>query len=120
MAIGDVRRRSFTSQRRIRGTVVEYSCGSDVVSGLVVLVGSTAMSQETDKGAEIERRIRNYLILATELVIGGAQFKPRPGHVITEPGGEQFEVAPMDGQPCWRWSDPYHILIRVHAQQITG
>lgn len=54
--------------------------------------------------------------------------EPRQGDVIedaeggTLPGGtlaSLYEVLAPGGEPPWRWSDPRHVMIRVHVKQ-TG
>lgn len=50
----------------------------------------------------------------------GVTLPPLEGDLVhvTFPDGatEQFEVTPIGGEPHWRWSDPYHIVARVHLK----
>lgn len=121
MSIALNNKRVFAAKRRLRGINVQYSRGAGTVAdGLRVVRGSTRMSLSLENGAEISSRHRDYLILAEELVIDSVAIEPRPGDVITEEDGSQFEIVPLFGEPAWRWNDQERVVLRVHAQQIES
>jgi hypothetical protein len=65
---------------------------------------------------------RDFIIPASSLIFSGSAVLPRPGDLIREPVGntiEVYEVTPPDPtEPEWRWSDPFHTLLRVHAKHL--
>lgn len=76
-----------------------------------------------DKGYGVTERIeaRDYLMLAADLVLGGAAALPKAGDKIREAeGGKTFiyEVMAPGNEPCWRWSDPYRRTLRIHAKHV--
>jgi hypothetical protein len=105
-------------------TVVAYSRpGAPAQSvNLAATPGTTTF--EIDNGYGVVERIvsRDFLITASDLVLGGAVAHPRPGDCITESaanGTFVYEVMSPGKEPCWRWSDPYRNTIRVHTKQAS-
>ena len=78
---------------------------------------------EVDNGAGVLERIesRDFLILATDLVLGGSAVLPERGDRIreTQAGATYvYEVMAPGKEPAWRWSDPYRKTLRIHTKQI--
>ena len=66
---------------------------------------------------------RDFLILATDLVLAGEQTLPRAGDRIRESGSPDstsyiYEVLAPGNEPAWRFSDPYRRTLRIHTKQI--
>ena len=61
---------------------------------------------------------RDYLILVADLAAGGITGEPTPGDLIIEADDRTFEVQDIAGEPCWRWSDPYHKTLRIHTKAV--
>ena len=79
---------------------------------------------EIDDGSGIVERFqsRDYLIHAADLVLGGSESLPEPGDRIQETQGGQtftYEVMAPGDQPCWRYSDPFRRLLRIHTKHVA-
>jgi hypothetical protein len=79
---------------------------------------------EIDDGSGIVERFqsRDYLIQAADLVLGGSETLPEPGDRIQETQGAQnfaYEVMAPGDQPCWRYSDPFRKLLRIHTKHVA-
>jgi hypothetical protein len=92
-------------------TIVEYRQGSSSFSVLAT-IGKTVFSLNDSAGAKIIFQTRDFIISADLLTI-----TPEAGDKI-ESNGEVFEVVSPGGEPCWRWSDAYNQVKRIHTQFI--
>lgn len=85
-------------------------------------VGSTLLRVDDDVGGVRTQWIdRDYLILASDLVLGGTPIEPQSGDEIIETGGgirRTYEVGAPFGENAWRWSDPYYTMMRVKTKLI--
>lgn len=103
-----------------RGVTVTYTRRKSSVS-LVAIAGRTPTQIDSqDQGVRIESRMRDWLLLANEIVIGGIVVTPIQGDTITESNGAVWRIVDFGGEPCWRYSDATRIQIRVHSQLIEG
>jgi hypothetical protein len=101
---------------------VVYQRGAAQVA-LRATIGKTEF--EIDDGSGIVERIqsRDYLIQAADLVLGGSETLPLPGDQIHETQGDTvfvYEVMSPGKEPCWRYSDPFRKLLRVHAKYVAN
>lgn len=101
--------------------LVVYVRGTDSVE-LPATVGKTVF--RLDKGYGVIERVeaRDYLVLAVDLVLGGAVALPKAGDRIRETEGDKafvYEVMAPGGEPCWRWSDPYRRTLRIHTKHVV-
>ena len=104
---------------------VTYYRGASSVS-LLATVGESTVEVEDGRGGRLSYEIRDYLILAANLILGGVVTLPKPGDYIREVGGGTtfvYEVlAPvmMDSasgrQTCYKFSDPHRTFLRVHTK----
>jgi len=99
---------------------VTYERGADNVD-LAATIGRTIF--EVDNGHGVLERIesRDYLALATDLVLVGLPVLPKRGDRIRETQGTVtyvYEVMAPGKEPEWRWSDPYRKTLRIHTKQI--
>jgi len=100
---------------------VVYVRGADAVE-VAATIGKTVF--RLDKGYGVTERIeaRDYLMLAADLVLGGAAVLPKAGDKIREvEGGNAFiyEVMAPGNEPCWRYSDPYRRTLRIHTKHVA-
>lgn len=77
-----------------------------------VLVGGGGAESLVDGDVSIDFKRRDFLILASSLA-----FEPETGDRILY-NGVTHEVLSLGSGGCWRWSDDYHILRRVHTKEI--
>jgi hypothetical protein len=104
-------------------TVVDYSRpgATALTVRLAATPGSTPFQIENGYGVMEQFISRDYLITASDLVLGGFVVQPQPGDRITETtaaGTFVYELMSPGKEPCWRWSDPYRNSIRVHTKQV--
>jgi len=105
--------------RHMTQTVV-YQRGSDTVE-LAATIGTTVFQVDDGAGALLRVEARDYLIRASDLVLGGTPVLPQRGDRIRETQSTQvfvYEVVAPGDEPCWRYSDPYRRTLRVHTKQI--
>jgi hypothetical protein len=97
---------------------IVYTSGP-VAIDLRATVGDTAVEVETMDGLTVRTHTRDYLVDAVDLVdLAGPSpviIEPRRGDTITD-DGQLYEVLPMAGEPCWRWSDRAHKRRRIHTK----
>ena len=112
----------LTSMNRVyRSRQVTYARGAQTKE-VPALVGKTVFKVDTGYGLFERVEARDYLVLAAELVLGGATALPKAGDRIREVEGEKafvYEVMAPGGEPCWRWSDPYRRTLRIHTKHVA-
>ena len=88
---------------------------------LAATIGKTEFEQADDFGIVHRIQSRDYLVLATDLVLGGEQSLPKAGDKIQETVGSTmflYEVMAPGGEPPWRYSDPYRKTLRIHTKLV--
>jgi len=103
---------------------VTYSRGGDSVS-LSTTVGKTEFEQTDEYGVMMRIEARDFLMLASDLILGGTETEPRSGDRITETdaaSGKTFvyEVLSLPGQPPFRYSGAGHNTLRVHTKLVES
>ena len=99
---------------------VAYSRGVDSVA-LAATIGRTEFEDADEYGVIHRTEARDYLVLAADLVLDGAQVLPVAGDLIKETAGEQtliYEVMSLGREPPYRYSDPYRQTLRIHTKHI--
>jgi hypothetical protein len=84
-------------------------------------VGRTTFEIESSTGVAERFEARDFIITAADLVLDGDVVLPERGDRIKETVGSQtlvYEVVGPGNEPCWRWSDPYRLALRVHTKQV--
>lgn len=101
-------------------TPVTYHRGDQSVQ-VQASIGRTVFKTVSEYGV-VERIVsRDFLILASELVIAGQAVLPQRGDFIKElVAGETHvhEVMAPAKEPEWRYSDPYRKTLRIHTKFI--
>ena len=99
---------------------VTYERDGDQVE-VPATTGETTFEQDDGQGALIRVQVRDYLIDTSRLVLGGSVALPKPGDRVRETeNGKTFiyEVMSMAGEPCWRYSDPFRLKLRIHTKHV--
>jgi len=94
--------------------------GPDIVE-VTATIGQTLFAVDNGEGAALQVESRDYLIRASNLVLGGGPVLPRRGDQIHElQDGVIFiyEVMAPGDEPVWRYSDPYRRTLRIHTKQV--
>lgn len=122
-----VSRGSAAHKRRAKlsaGVSITYARGVDSVE-LTAWEGRTlfAIESRQEGAARVQWGDKDYLIVASELILDGDTVTPREGDRITQtlPEGDvTFEVLPPNrGEPAWRYSDPQRTILRVHVKEVA-
>jgi hypothetical protein len=100
---------------------VTYARGSSVVT-VSAVIGRTVF--RIDKGYGFMERIeaRDYLVNSTDLVLDTTVTLPKAGDRVEETAGGKvytYEVMAPGGEPCWRFSDPYRKVLRIHTKLVN-
>lgn len=110
---------ALKAARALKAEPILYSDGNGTIP-LTAAVGSTTFRQTTREGISEVQRTTDFLIDPADLCRDGIRIEPDAGHTIIRTGtGEQFEAMPINGEPCWRWSDTGQTQRRIHTQK-TG
>lgn len=100
---------------------VTYKRGVDEVT-VSATIGRTLLKLQDDYGGiRMVWTDRDFLIQAADMVLAAVTVLPERGDKIVEVVGSNnvtFEVMAPGGEPHWRWSDPYHKLLRIHTKRI--
>lgn len=101
--------------------MVTYQRDGDSVE-LPATIGRTEFEQADEFGAIHKFESRDYLVLSTDLVLGGVQTLPKAGDKIRESDGAKtfvYEVMAPGNEPPYRYSDPYRRTLRIHAKHVA-
>ena len=108
-------------QRHIHMTrLVRYERGATVLD-VPATIGRTEFQTVDDYGRLIRTESRDFLILASELVVGGQRLAPQRGDRVRESSGDEqrvYEVMAPAGEPVYRYSDPYRKTLRIHTKLV--
>jgi len=105
----------FRAQLAAGGVSITYSRDALSVS-ITAIPGRTIETVESDFGIVFDQqRLRDWLILASDLVLDGSAVVPTRNDTITDAGGKTYRVVSIPGEPEYRYSDPYEQVFRVHS-----
>jgi hypothetical protein len=106
------------------GTPVVYRSGPLSIA-VTAIVGDTSNQVDNMDGVTVRTHTRDYLVDAVDLVdLAGPDpviIEPRRGDTITDHESnpaQVYEVLPMAGEPCWRWSDRAQKRRRIHTKWV--
>jgi len=102
-------------------STVTYRRGGDSVE-LSATVGRTRYESADDHGLIVKSEARDYLLRASDLILGGSTTTPERGDRIEETIGASvysYEPFPLGGEPLWRYSDPLNETIRIHTRHVS-
>ena len=90
---------------------VTYRTKAGASIPLRAVVGSTEYRVEDEGGVFVKAESRDFIVSAEEL-----EAEPSRGDSIVWKD-TVYEVLAPDGSPCWRWSDPFHRMMRIHTKE---
>lgn len=99
---------------------VEYRRGGQSAS-LNATIGRTLFEQVDRMGIVQKVESRDFLVLRTDLVLGGVETLPKAGDRVLDPDGDTmavYEVMAPGAEPAWRYSDPYRRTLRIHTKHV--
>lgn len=92
----------------------------DTAIPLNTWIGNT-LFKILDKDAQrLEWGDRDYLVPVVALNIEGILFEPAKGHYIVETlnaVATTFELSAPENEKVWRYSDPQHLVYRLHTKK---
>jgi len=98
-----------------------YQRGAESVE-LASTVGQTVFRIDKGYGVHEHYESRDYLVLAVDLILGGAAVLPKAGDRVRETDGGKvfvYEVMAPGNEPAWRYSDPYRRTMRIHTKLVA-
>ena len=107
-------------RKKFLAKTVTY-CRGQAEAVVLATVGRTTFEVEDSTGVAERFESRDFIITAADLVLGGEVVTPERGDRIEETAGNQtlvYEVVGPGQEPCWRWSDPYRLALRIHTKQV--
>lgn len=99
---------------------VEYRRGGQSAP-LNATIGRTLFEQVDRMGIVQCVESRDFLVLRTDLVLGGVETLPKAGDRVIDPDGTSvavYEVMAPGAEPPWRYSDPYRRTLRIHTKHV--
>ena len=94
---------------------VIYKRGADSIS-ICASFGKTDYKVEDESGFQIGGQVTDFLFDASDLIIDGLLTVPKAGDQI-QTDGALYE-AQFIGDGCWRYSDPFGKIIRLHTKEV--
>ena len=100
-----------------RGELVTYKRKLRTITGLLVIRDrSTPQALAIADGrADLTAHPQDWLVRPARIDFGDGPVDPADGDRITTAAGEVYEVKPRDGEPGWRKSDPFGVLLRLRT-----
>lgn len=101
--------------------VVTYRRGNLWVE-LLATPGRSEDEQVDAYGAAYRVNMRDWIINADDLVLGGELVEPEAGDRIEWDDGtgkpRTYEAAAENGEPPWRYADAHERRLRIHAKKL--
>lgn len=103
-----------------KGETVTYSRGVQSCTPTAVPAANDYQAVDGEGGTTLIHSL-DWLLTAADLVLGGALAEPQPGDRIETAAGRIYEVLPVDGLHCFRYSDePTNTRLRVHSKLVSA
>lgn len=99
----------------VQGTAIAYSRGESSVE-ISAIPENASYETVSDEGIVDRMELRDYLIVASDLVLSEAVVRPARGDLLTE-GEDVYEVMDLSGEGPWTWDDDYKTAYRVHTKR---
>lgn len=103
--------------RENAGRTITYTRGADSVE-LTAVVGNSGHDQLDDTGMPVTAQSRDYIVKATDLVLGGTAVLPVAGDEVTD-GSSTFAVRSIGSDAAWRYSDAARTTLRIHTVEVS-
>ncbi len=104
-------------KQRHESCPVVYQRGSQFVE-LRATIGKTVFENENGAGGIVRFESRDFLVPPSKLVLNSAVTEPERGDLVREIDGRVYEVLSDGSEPCFRYSDPYRNLLRIHTKKV--
>lgn len=115
----------LAGQIQAQASVMAYFVRGEDFICIPVTLGSQLLRTSDNKGnVKTERTERDFIVTAELLTFddGVTFLKPERGDKwildVDGNGFKQYNVMPIGSEAPWRWSDPFHTIIRMHSKFI--
>ncbi len=113
-AISTAAVQAYKVRRLVGGVAITYSDGTNNVT-LTALHGETRQAVANIHGVIIEEtRLRDFLVLVSELILNSVVVLPSRGDTIAE-DGKNYSVMADGGEPHFVYSDHSEKILRIHT-----
>ena len=107
----------FQAARTLSSSAITYTRPSTAQTvSLTAFPGETVHQIERDGEVIDEFTSRDFLVLTSELKLGGSETTPERFDTITE-GANTFSVLAVDNAPHFRYTDHHNSVIRIHTKR---
>jgi hypothetical protein len=90
-----------------------------VVLSIMASTGPTRFMLDGVEFVNVSYQDRDFVIVATDLVVGGQSYLPNRGDRVTDKNGHVWEaMVPEGGRYLWEWADRFETRIRVHLKKV--
>ncbi len=97
---------------------VVYQRANEFVE-LRATIGKTVFENDDGAGGIVRLESRDFLVPPSKLVLNSAVTEPERGDLVREIDGRVYEVLSDGNEPCFRYSDPYRNLLRIHTKKVS-
>jgi hypothetical protein len=111
-----------TKMPLVAGRTIVFKRGSHSSSAITAWVASVEYDITDKNGVTVSMMRDNWTMLATDVVIGGAQITPRDGDRITETLNGvaiEYEVVPVGTRKSCEFLDTSGNLLLVHTKKVA-
>lgn len=105
--------------RTVAGGDILYDRSGDSVA-LTAVAAATRIDIAGGDGSAVTATVRDFLIAAAALRLGGRAAEPEPGDRITAADGGIYEVVRLADGRCWRPSGTAGTTLRIHTQLLES
>lgn len=95
------------------GTPATYNTGSATFTITVAMATSSKNDISTKDELHLVADERDFIVAKSEL----PTVTPEPRHTITV-NGQTWQVNKLGNETCWRYSDPFNALMRIHTRKL--
>ena len=101
---------------------VKYKRGVESVS-VSATVGRSMFELVSAANVLTKLDVRDYLILADDLILSGSGIQPQAGDTIEETQvsiKHTYEVMSPGDEPLFRFADEFRTMLRIHTKEISS
>lgn len=109
--------------QRAGGVTISYVRGAEVIEGIVAISAKVRTLDYGNDPIELSGRERDWLVLASDLLLRNEPIMPERGDAIlwtdAEGTSHKFEVLPRVGERCYRHCDQSMTQLRVFTVEVA-
>lgn len=110
--------------QRVGGVIVDYVRGAETTEAIAAVPAQVRTIDYGMEEIELTGRERDWLLLASDLILRGDAIMPQRGDAIlwTDAGGvkHKYEVLPRAGERCYRHCDQTLTQLRIFTVEVAA